>query len=231
VVSTPAPASQRPITAKPRGQQLVVLAEAEVVVGRVGRQRDAFQLEHDRAARARRELARVACQAIRDVEHRMRCPGKLEALGDSQWRAEVPPVTECRTGPPERSSHNESVTGKCTRAPRNPVGVTERRQRDHDALGPGQVAATNRDADFGDPRVELEDRGNRGLGRSGQTDEQRLRLRSRRGEIADIHRGRPEAELTPGEPVEPEMDPLDQGVLAGDEPLAELRCVVLDPLG
>jgi hypothetical protein len=47
-------------------------------------------------------------------------------------------------------------------------------------------------------------------------------------EVAEIDRGGLEAEVTPGRPVEPEMDPFDDGVLCDHEP-CHLRGIVLDP--
>ena len=52
---------------------------------------------------------------------------------------------------------------------------------------------------------------------------------ARRGEVAEVDRGGAKAEIAPGDPVEPEVDALDERVLRDDEPAAELRGVVLDP--
>jgi hypothetical protein len=56
-------------------------------------------------------------------------------------------------------------------------------------------------------------------------------LGAARGEVAEVDGGSSEAEIAPRDPVEPEMDVLDEGVLGDDEALVELGSVVLDPLG
>src|SRR4029078_1628636 len=51
------------------------------------------------------------------------------------------------------------------------------------------------------------------------------------GQIAEVHRRGPEPEVAPGDPVEPEVDPLDEGVLGDEEAVCPLCRVVVDPGG
>ena len=78
--------------------------------------------------------------------------------------------------------------------------------------------------------VELEHVIELRLGRQAERDEERDRIGSRGGEIADVDRGGARAELAPAQEVEAEVDALDERVLRHDEPVHEGR-VVLDPLG
>ena len=50
------------------------------------------------------------------------------------------------------------------------------------------------------------------------------------GEVAEVDRCGPEAEIAPGDPVEPEVHALDERVLGDDAPAGQLGRVVLDPL-
>ncbi len=51
-----------------------------------------------------------------------------------------------------------------------------------------------------------------------------------RREVAEVNGGGAEAEVAPGDPVEPEVDILDERVLCDDAAVVELGGVVLDPL-
>ena len=95
--STPSPASTRPTTGKRPAlgdgrEQLVVLAEAEVVDRRAVGERDAVELDHAADARAAREVAGVDGDPVRDVEHRVRGPREVPALVDPERRADVAPA-------------------------------------------------------------------------------------------------------------------------------------------
>ena len=86
-------------------------------------------------------------------------------------------------------------------------------------------------ARLGEPLVELEhvvELASRPAAASVTTSALRLGARGR--EVAQVDRGGAVAEVAPGDPVEPEVDALDERVLRDDEPAGELRRVVLDPL-
>ena len=53
-----------------------------------------------------------------------------------------------------------------------------------------------------------------------------MRLGARRSEVAQVDRCRAEPELTPGEPVEPEVHPLDERILRGDKAVDDGRVVL-----
>ena len=97
---------------------------------------------------------------------------------------------------------------------------------------PARVVSPPRtgDAGRGHALVELDDILQLDVARQRKRDEQRLRPRRRRSEVADVDRGGAEAELAPGEPVEPEVDALDERVLGDDEAAGELGGVVLGSL-
>ena len=59
-----------------RGEQLVVLAEAEVVDRRAGRERHPVELDHAAHARAAGEVAGVDREPVGDVEHRVRAAAR-----------------------------------------------------------------------------------------------------------------------------------------------------------
>ena len=88
----------------------------------------------------------------------------------------------------------------------------------------------NRHARLRQALVELDDLPHLDLPRQRERHEQRLRPGGRRGEVADVDRGGAEPELAPAEPVEPEVDALDERVLGDDEPTGQLGGVVLGPL-
>ena len=72
-----------------RREQLVVLAEAEVVDRRAVGERDAVEVDHAADARAAREVAGVDGDPVRDVEHRVRVAAEAPALLEAQRRPDV----------------------------------------------------------------------------------------------------------------------------------------------
>src|SRR2546425_7831761 len=62
------------------GEELVVLAEAQITVRRAGRQRDLLELDHEPAPGACGDVARVSGKAVREVEHRVRVARQLDPL-------------------------------------------------------------------------------------------------------------------------------------------------------
>src|SRR5262245_24222467 len=64
-------------------EQLVVLAEGEIVDGRARREGDSFEVELDPATGAARDVAGVDGQPVRDVRQRMRGGSELQALAQA----------------------------------------------------------------------------------------------------------------------------------------------------
>ena len=100
---------------------------------------------------------------------------------------------------------------------RDALAAAERGDRDEHRAGGGRVAADDRHTRLGDPLVELDHVGRLRARRQRERDEQRLRRGARGGEVAQVDRGGPKAELAPGDPVEAEVDALDERVLRDDE--------------
>ena len=97
-------------------------------------------------------------------------------------------------------------------------------------VGPRRVPAADRHACLGETGVELEHVVKLGLRGDPETDEQRLGACTGSGEVAEVDGGCAEAELAPGEPVEPEVNAFDERVLGEDKPGLELRRVIFDSL-
>ncbi len=78
--------------------------------------------------------------------------------------------------------------------------------------------------------VELYDRLGLDLRRRAEDDEERLRLRSHRRQVAQVDRRGLVAEVTPRRPLTAKVHPLDEYVLREHAPVAELGAVGVDPL-
>src|SRR5438132_643336 len=94
---------REPTGLRQRRQELVVLAEAEVVGRGAGRERDAVELEHDPAARAFGDVPRIDSQTVGEVEHRVSLRGELLAFFDPQRRPDVAAFAESDAGSSERT--------------------------------------------------------------------------------------------------------------------------------
>src|SRR5439155_24533353 len=81
---------------------------------------------------------------------------------------------------------------------------------------------------LGDPLVERDDVFDGGLTRRRERDEQPFRLGARGSEVAEVDRRGAVAEVTPLDPVEQEVDTLDERILGDDEVRADAGRVVLD---
>ena len=173
-------------------------------------------------------MARVDRETVGEIELCRRRPRELAALGEPQRWPHQPAGAEGGAAPAERAGDDERVAAPCAVSSRHALAAAGRGDRDRDGGGGGCVAADDRDAGLRDPPVELEHVIDLRVGRQRQRDEQRLRLGARRREIAEVDGGGAEAELAPTDPVEPEVDVLDQGVLGEHEP-GDDRRVVLGP--
>src|SRR4051812_5682220 len=102
-----------------RREQLVVLAEAEVIDRRALGERDAVEVDHAAHPRATRELARVDGDPVGDVEHRVRGRPQAPALAEAQRGPQVGGAPERRARAAERARDDEQVTGPRARPPRD----------------------------------------------------------------------------------------------------------------
>ena len=175
-------------------------------------------------------MTRVDGEAVRDVEQRVGDGRQLLPLGQADRRTCEPAVPERGARAAERSGDDEDVSGLGSRAARDALRAAERRHAQQRKLGAGRVAADDRDAGLVQPFVELEHVVDLRLGRHGERDDERLGVRARGGQVAEVDRRRAKAEIAPRDEVEPEVHALDERVLRDDEAVAELRRVVLDPL-
>ena len=116
-----------------------------------------------------------------------------------------------------------AAAGHAVRAPK-------RRHAEQYALGASRVSPRDRNSRLVQALVQGQDVVELRLRGECERDDERLRLGSRRGEVAEVDGRRPVAQLAPAEEVETEVDVLDERVLRDDE-LTDLRRVVLDALG
>src|SRR5262249_11338544 len=156
---------------------------------------------------------------------------QLDPLYDAVRRADIAVLPQSRTRCTQRAGNDELIARAGARASWNTVGLPNRRNRDRDHGSRDRVATPNRDAGFSNSCVEPEYVVELGLAGDAEADEQRPRPRARGGEIADVDGGRAETELLPRKPVEAEVNSLDERILCDDEPVPELRRVVLDLFG
>ena len=78
------------------GEQLVVLAEAEVVEPCAGRQRNSVELDDAPHTGTTREMGDVDGKAVRDVEQPVSDAPEPPALVDPKRRTQVPPLAKRR---------------------------------------------------------------------------------------------------------------------------------------
>ena len=158
----------------------------------------------------------------------MRRERELPPLLEPQRRRCVASRAEGRSGGAERPCDDQQVSRPRARPPGHAFAPTEGGDRDHDRLRRGRVAAQDRDTRFGEPFVEVDHVGQSRRSRNGERDQERVRLRARGREVAEVDRRGAKTEAAPVDPVEPEVDVLDEGVLRHDEPVSEERRIVLD---
>ena len=173
-------------------------------------------------------MARVHRNPVRDVEHRVRDPAESEALLRPDRRAGEPLFAKRLPGRAERAGDDELVAGPRARAAGYAPGVAESRHGDVDAVRARGVAAPDGHLRLRETLVELDDTVQLDVSGHRERDEEGFGAGGRRREVADVDRGGPEAELAPGQPVEPEVHVLDQRVLGDDEAALQLSRVVLD---
>src|SRR5262245_720483 len=110
-------------------EQLVVLAEGEIVDRRTRSEGNPLQVELDAAPGAARDVAGVDRQPVRDVGQRVRGCGKKPPLPQSQRRTCVAMLAESRTGRAERPGHDDQVARPRAAAARDAVGAADRSPR------------------------------------------------------------------------------------------------------
>ncbi len=159
----------------------------------------------------------------------MRDTGERAALGDPQGRPHEPPPPEGRAGAAERPGDDEHVARTRAAAARHALRPAERGDREKDAVGARRVAADDRHARLRQALVELDHLLDGGVLPEPRGHQERLGLRAGGRQVADVDRGGPEAELAPADPVQVEVDALDESVL-GHHGSSHDRGVVLDPV-
>ncbi len=206
-------------------EQLVVLAEAELVQRRAVSERYALQLDDEPAAGALGEALGVEGEAVGDVEHRVCDPRERHPLVQPDRRPCVATLSERRSRSPERPGDHEEVAGAGSRAARHAGGAAKGSDREVQALGLARVPTDHGDAGLGHPLVELEHVVQLGVSGRRNGDDESERLGAARRQVAEVDRCGAETELAVGDPVEPEVDRLDERVLGDDEAFDDRRVV------
>ena len=168
--------------------------------------------------------AGVDAEPVRDVHQRVRVRGERAAFLEPQRRAHVAPLAERRAGGAERAGHDEHVAGPRPRAAGNARAAAERGHRDDERRALRRVAADDGDTGLGQALGRARPRPPSGStpGATSVTSSA-SGSRARGGEVAQVDGRSTPAEVAPGEPVEPEVDALDERVLGDDELARELR--------
>src|ERR671936_2170663 len=211
------------------GEELVVLAETDVLKPGAGRERHAVEVDDEAAARARGDVARVDGDAVGNVEHRGRVRSELAALVEPERRPDIALRAKGGASCAERPRHDEPVAGARAAAAWDTFRAAEGGDGQRHALRSGRIAADDGHLRLRDPLVELEHVLDGRQRRHCEADDEGGGRGSGRREVAEVDRGRAPAKIAPGDPAEPEVDVLDERVLRHDEAAFELGGVVLDP--
>src|SRR5262249_2200604 len=138
------------------GEQLVVLAETDVLELRPGGERDALEFDREPALGSRGDVRRIDGEPVRHVEQGGSIPGELLPLlqpkggpAERRW-----PDRGARSA--ERPCDYDRVAGTRARAARHALRASYRRDAEQELLGAGRVAADHRHAGLGDTRIKLE---------------------------------------------------------------------------
>src|SRR5207302_1198628 len=105
------------------GQELVVLAEAEIVEVGLRRERHVLEVDHEPAARTSGDVAGVGGEPVGEVEHRRRARGEHAAFLQAERRPDVALLAERRTGCTERAGDDESIARPGAAAAREARGT------------------------------------------------------------------------------------------------------------
>ena len=159
----------------------------------------------------------------------MRVTRELLALGEPERWPHVGPAPKRGAGRAERTGDDEFVTRTGAGSAGHTLGPANGCDAQRELPRVGRVAADHGHAGFRNALVERDDVVDARRARRRQRDDQPLRLRARRREVTEIHRRGTETEIAPRDPVEPEVDALDERVLRDHEAAVELCRVVLDP--
>src|SRR5205085_6096625 len=137
-------------------EQLVVLAESEVVDGRSVGARNVRELDLDSASRTAREVSGVDREPVGHVDHRVRALRELQTFDDPQRRSGERLLAERGTACAERSRHDEEVARPGPRASWDAVCASEGGYAEDNLRRTRRVSAEDRNAGLRDPCVELE---------------------------------------------------------------------------
>src|SRR5438477_12152872 len=121
--------------------------------------------------------------------------GELASFGDpNRWTDETL-FPKHRTGSAERPRDHENVSHPRSVTARNAFRAADGSDAEHELVRARRIAAEHRRARLGETFVELQHVLERRLPGDRQAHDQTDRVGPRRGEITEIHRCRPEAEL------------------------------------
>src|SRR5262245_44618527 len=158
-------------------------------------------------------MAAVPRETVGEVDQRVRAACQPAALVDPDGWPDVGPATEGGTRRPERAGHDEDVTRSRAAAPRDALGRTDRRDAQDDPGACARVAADHGRTGLGEALIQLHYVRHRRVGWRDEGDDESLRLGAGRGQIAQVDGGSSEAEVAPGDPVQPEVNVLDEHIL------------------
>ncbi len=161
----------------------------------------------------------------------MRMGGELPSFGQAErgTREAVGPKLCARS--PEWARDDKRVSRASSATAGNALRAPERGHAQHHVLGSARIAADDRHTGLVQPLVERKHVVELGLARQPDCDDERLRLGARGGEIAEVDGRSAKAELLPAQPVEPEVDPLDERILGDDQAGLELSRIILQLAG
>ena len=138
-------------------QQLVVLAEAEIVDGRALGARNAIEVDDQSTMRALCNVPGVARDPVGDIDQRVGVRGELRVPPRAGSAAErALPLAERCAGGTELARDDKQVARSGAGPSRNALGAAEGGYRQVELVGRGRIAADDVDARLGDPLVELE---------------------------------------------------------------------------
>ena len=211
-------------------EKLEVLAEAEVVDRGALGERDPIELDHAADPRTVRDVPGVAGNPVGDVQHGVcRLREAAPFLEPEGW-PDIALVAERCAGGAEEAGHDQQVSrlGSCTA--RDALGPAERSHGEDEDVGPGRVAAHDRDAGLRDPLVQLEQVVHACVRRRTERDYEARGLGARGGQVAQVDGRSAISEVTKGDPVAAKVHALHERVL-GDDHAVDLRGIVLDCAG
>src|SRR5205807_1074033 len=174
-----------------RREELVVLAEPEVLEPGAGGERHAVEVDDEAAAGSARDVLRVDGEAVGEVEHRGRARGQRASPGKRERGADVAVRPERGAGRAERAGDDEPVAGLRAASPGHALGAAEGGDRERHLLGPRGVAADHRHVGLGHALVEREHVLDDRVGGEREAHDEPFGHGAGGGEVAEVDRGGP----------------------------------------